>query len=186
MISVLCAVLQRAVCAWSAFRDLRFPALCFPVRQFFYLHDIEQADILHSTQKNRFSIFSAFPFIFESRPAFPFYIIQFYSCSKRNILPVFHRIFSLTIFHTILRRILFSCLTIKTTFSSQSMASSPSLWPTITCSELSCSRTTRYLPALLRLCSTSRHQKFLLWRSPIPLSLASPLTTKPFFQCTEK
>ena len=144
------------------FSGLKIPGFMLPGAAIFYLLTIEQADILHSTQKNRFSIFSAFPFIFESRPAFSFYIIQFYSCSKLNILPVFHRIFSLTIFHTILRRILFSRLTIKTTFSSRGMASSPSLWPTITCSELSCSRTTRYLLASLPPCSTYFHRKSLL------------------------
>ena len=69
---------------------------------------------------------------------------------------------------------------IKTTFSSRSMASSPSLWPTITCSELSCSRTTRYLPASLPPCSTYFHQKSLLWRSRILSCLVNPLTTKPF------
>ena len=181
MISVLCAVLQRAVCAWSAFRDLRFPALCFPVRQFFLLAQHRAGWYTAFNTEEPFFYFSAFPFIFESRPAFPFYIIQFYSCSKRNILPVFHRIFSLIIFHTILRRILFSCLTIKTTFSSRSMANSPSPWPTIACSVLSCSRTTRYLLTSLPPCSTFRHQKFLLWRSRILSCLVNPLTTKPFF-----
>ena len=44
---------------------------------FFYLHDIEQADILHSTQKNWFSVSPAFPLIFGSRPAFPFYSFSF-------------------------------------------------------------------------------------------------------------
>ena len=57
------------------FSGLKIPGFMLPDVAIFYLHDIEQADILHSTQKNRFSIFSAFPFIFESRPAFSFYII---------------------------------------------------------------------------------------------------------------
>ena len=177
--SPLCSSSKGCLCV-ICFSGLKIPCFMLPDAAFFYLHDIEQADILHSTQKNWFSVSSAFPFISEAIQLSHFIVsvlLMFQAEHPSSLSPdIFTHYFS----HHSKEDLIFMS-DIKTTFNSRSMANSPSLWPTITCSELSCSRTTRYLLTSLPPCSTFCHQKFLLWRSPIPLSLASPLTAKPFF-----